>query len=186
MEWVRSIDQLGFPPQVSLAYRRCMAAERGLVVVAGQRESGLTTTMYAGLAEVLASDDAGSPRRPRKVVTIEDPIAYPLDGVTQLEVRVGFFFDDGIDVARREGGEVIMVGGLRCPSTVAKALLASRSCLVLASLYCLHPHEVAEQLVFQGASVAEVEAALLGVFVQELRVEVEHWTRADAGPGAAP
>jgi len=173
MEWTRTIDQLGFPPEVAEAYRRCLAAERGLVIVAGQRESGLTTTLYAGLLEVLASG------KRRRIVTIEDPIAYPLAGVTQLAVSVktGFFFDAGIDAARREGAEVIMVGGLFDRTTVDKALEAARSCLVVASLFCMHPHEVAPLLVQQGAAAADVEAALLGVFVQELVVKVEHSTR---------
>lgn len=172
MEWVRTIDQLGFLPEDARAYRDCMRADRGLVVIGGQRESGITTTMYAGLREIFDASKA------RRIVTIEDPIAYPLHGVTQLAVdaKAGFFFDDGIDIARREHADVIMVGGLFSPVTVEKALEAARSCLVLSSLFCMAPSDVASQLVAQGASPAAIEEVLLGVFVQELVVKVRSWT----------
>ncbi len=172
LEWTRTIEQLGFPAEAACAYRRCLAAERGLVIVAGQRDSGITTTIYAGLLHVVAHGTL------RKIVTIEDPIAYPLEGALQLSVdsAKGFFYDDGIDAARRYEADVIMVGGLFDPTTVVKALEAARTCLVISSLYCRVPRDAVDQLIAQGAAAPDIDAVLLGVFVQELVVRVDHWT----------
>jgi type II secretory ATPase GspE/PulE/Tfp pilus assembly ATPase PilB-like protein len=169
LEWTRTIDELGFPSEIAAAYRQCLAAEHGLVIVAGQRQSGLTTTVYAGLLELMA----------RRIVTVEDPIAYPLEGVLQLAVQSknGFFYDAGIDAARRHDADVIMVGGLFSPETVHKALEAARTRLVIASLFCVRPIDAINQLLDQGAAPEEVEASLLGVFVQELAVKVDYWLR---------
>jgi type II secretory ATPase GspE/PulE/Tfp pilus assembly ATPase PilB-like protein len=177
VEWVRTIDELGFPPAARDAYRRCLHAERGLLIVGGMRESGMSTTMYAGILELKAT------RAACKVVTIEDPIDAPIEGMTQLEVKAsrGFWFTDGIAAARELDADVIVVGGLRDRESIERALEAARSCLVIAGLYCSRPDDARASFVEYGAAAADVDAVLLGTFVQELVVSVEYLVR-DAPP----
>lgn len=163
MDWVRSIDDLGFPRDAAEAYRRCLRASCGLVLVTGQRGAGLTTTLYAGVRELVGQG--------RKVVTIEDPVEYLLPGVLQLSVAPDFFFDDGIDAARCAGAEAVVVGSLPDRTTISKALAAARSRLVLASFFCMRATEAPVRIAELAASPVE---GLLGVFHQRLRVEVEH------------
>ena len=86
-----AIEDLGMSPMLVRDYRRLLQNPSGLVLVVGPTGSGKSTTLYAGLSE-LAKDGR------RKVLTIEDPIEYSIEGIQQTWTRpdIGFNFADGM------------------------------------------------------------------------------------------
>jgi type IV pilus assembly protein PilB len=102
------------------------------VLVVGPTGSGKSTTLYAGL-QVLTADTS------RKVITVEDPIEYALDGIQQTQVRpeIGFEFANAMRAFVREDPDVILVGEIRDGETALEALRASQTGhLVLSTLHC--------------------------------------------------
>jgi general secretion pathway protein E len=93
----------------------------GMFVVVGPTGSGKTTTLYALLDELKL--------RERSVVTIEDPVEYKIDGITQMQVaeRRGFTFQVGLKDILRMDPDYILVGEVRDRASAQAALLASAS-----------------------------------------------------------
>jgi general secretion pathway protein E len=109
---------LGLEDDQVAAVRRLLADPSGLVLIAGPTGSGKTTTLYACLRSL------ASPTR--SIITIEDPIEYRLDGVTQVEVHpsLGLTFARGLRAILRQDPDAIMVGEIRDRDT---ARIASRA-----------------------------------------------------------
>jgi type IV pilus assembly protein PilB len=91
----------------------------GLVLITGPAGSGRTTTLYALLHERRRADS--------KLVTIEDPVAHPLDGVTQIEVDLaaGLTFERGLEAALRQAPDVLLLGEILTPAAAQAAVRAS-------------------------------------------------------------
>ena len=103
---------------------------QGMVVVTGPTGSGKTTTLYAGLNYLNAIH--------RNIITIEDPVEYQLEGVTQANVnpRAGLTFAAGLRSMLRQDPDVILVGEVRDPETAGTAVEAALTGhLVLTSLH---------------------------------------------------
>ncbi len=165
---VVTIDELGFPPGIAAAYRRLLDSPGGLVLVVGPTGSGKSTTLYAGL-QVLAADTS------RKVITVEDPIEYALEGVQQTQVRpeIGFEFASAMRAFVREDPDVILVGEIRDGETALEALRASQTGhLVLSTLHCNDTVDAVQRLADLGMHRNSIGAELLGVFSQRLAKRV--------------
>lgn len=109
---------------------RALDQPHGLILVTGPTGSGKTTTLYA-LLEKLAL-------RTRSVVTLEDPIEYSLEGITQIPANqhIGLSFADGLRSVLRQDPDVIMVGEIRDTETARLAVTAALTGhLVLATLH---------------------------------------------------
>ena len=89
------------------AYREALGAPDGIILVTGPTGSGKTTTLYASLDELNSPD--------RKIITVEDPIEYQLDGVNQMQVKpqIGLTFANVLRSILRQDPDVIMVGEIR-------------------------------------------------------------------------
>jgi type IV pilus assembly protein PilB len=158
------IDELGFPEQVARVYRRLLDSPGGLILVVGPTGSGKSTTLYAGL-QVLAADAT------RKVITVEDPIEYALDGIQQTQVRpeIGFEFADAMRAFVREDPDVILVGEIRDGETALEALRASQTGhLVLSTLHCNDSVDAVQRLRDLGMHPNSIGSELLAVFSQRL------------------
>jgi general secretion pathway protein E len=113
------LDGLGLDPAVRRRLERKLASPHGMMLVTGPTGSGKTTTLYAALR--------GLNRAAAKLVSIEDPVEYQIDGVTQIQVRP----DIGLDFARvlrsvvRHDPDIIMVGETRDPETAEIAVHAA-------------------------------------------------------------
>jgi type IV pilus assembly protein PilB len=161
---VVAIDELGFPPALAAAYRRLLDSPGGLVLVVGPTGSGKSTTLYAGLQQ-LAADTT------RKVITVEDPIEYALEGIQQTQVKpeIGFEFASAMRAFVREDPDVILVGEIRDGETALEALRASQTGhLVLSTLHCNDTVDAVQRLVDLGMHRNSIAAELLGVFSQRL------------------
>jgi len=110
------MDLLGFSDNVLSNFRRYITQPYGMVLVTGPTGSGKTTTLYAALTEIRTPED--------KIVTIEDPVEYQIDGITQIPVneKKGLTFARGLRSILRHDPDKIMVGEIRDPETAQIAI----------------------------------------------------------------
>jgi MSHA biogenesis protein MshE len=158
-----SLDLLGMPAAIAQRFRRLVERSAGMVLVTGPAGSGKTTTLYAAIKHL---------NRPGiKIVTVEDPVEYRLDRVTQLSVQT----KSGLDFARvlgtvlRQDPDLLLVGELRDPATVEMAFHAAMSGrLVLSSLPTINAIATLNRLLDMGAAGFTVAATVQGVLAQRL------------------
>ncbi|MBK6494265.1 MAG: type II/IV secretion system protein [Gemmatimonadetes bacterium] len=175
------VDELGFPPEIAKTYRRLFESPGGLILVVGPTGSGKSTTLYAGL-QLLAADAT------RKVITIEDPIEYALDGIQQTQVKpeIGFEFAHAMRAFVREDPDVILLGEIRDGETALEALRASQTGhLVLSTLHCNDTVDAVQRLVDLGMHRNSIGSELLAVFSQRLARRVCEGCRAPTTPPQA-
>jgi len=135
----------------------------GMIIATGPTGSGKTTTLYAFLRKVT---------RPEiKIITIEDPIEYHLEGISQTQVtpEKGYNFASGLKSIMRQDPDVILVGEIRDLETVETALQASLTGhLVLTTLHTNDAAGVIARLTSLGAKISNVAPALNMVIAQRL------------------
>lgn len=110
------LDLLGFSGDVLVRFRKYIQQPYGMVLVTGPTGSGKTTTLYAALTEIKAPED--------KIITIEDPVEYQIEGITQIPVneKKGLTFARGLRSILRHDPDKIMVGEIRDPETAQIAI----------------------------------------------------------------
>ncbi|MBE0461415.1 MAG: type II/IV secretion system protein [Candidatus Aminicenantes bacterium] len=110
------LDLLGFSDQVLSKFRRYISQPYGMVLVTGPTGSGKTTTLYAAITEIKSPED--------KIITIEDPVEYQIEGITQIPVneKKGLTFARGLRSILRHDPDKIMVGEIRDPETAQIAI----------------------------------------------------------------
>ena len=110
---------LGFAGAALAAYREALARPNGIILVTGPTGSGKTTTLYTSLIELNTPD--------RKVLAVEDPIEYQLDGVNQVQIKpqIGLSFAHVLRSMLRHDPDVIMVGEIRDLETAQIAIQAA-------------------------------------------------------------
>jgi len=110
------LDLLGFSDEVLARFGRYIVQPYGMVLVTGPTGSGKTTTLYAALTEIKAPED--------KIITIEDPVEYQIEGITQIPVneKKGLTFARGLRSILRHDPDKIMVGEIRDPETAQIAI----------------------------------------------------------------
>src|SRR3989344_1150856 len=106
-------------PYGSLTIRRMDNEPYGIILISGPTGSGKSTTLYAMLAEV--------DRASKNVLSLEDPIEYNMEGVSQSQVRpeIGYTFANGLRTALRQDPDVILVGEIRDKETAQLAIQAA-------------------------------------------------------------
>jgi len=99
--------QLGFDPEVLAHFEALLNRPRGIILVTGPTGSGKTTTLYTALARLNTAE--------RKILTVEDPVEYRLDGINQIQIKpsIGLTFASALRSILRQDPEVIMVGEMR-------------------------------------------------------------------------
>ena len=159
----RDLGEVGMPGEMLDRYRRVLSLAQGLVLVTGPTGSGKTTTLYASLNYV---------NRPgRKIVTIEDPVEYRLEGITQVQAKepIGLGFSSLLRSIVRHDPDVIMVGEVRDGVTANMALnSAITGHLVLATLHTNDAPTAVSRLASMGAPRYMVASALKVVLAQRL------------------
>jgi type IV pilus assembly protein PilB len=173
-----SITDLGFSAELAAHYERLLANPGGLLLVVGPTGSGKSTTLYAGL-QLLAGDPS------RKVISVEDPIEYSIDGVQQCQVlpEVGFNFANAMRAFVREDPDVILVGEIRDGETALEALRASQTGhLVLSTLHCNDTVDAVQRLLDLGMHPNSIGSELLAVIAQRLAKRICTECREEAAP----
>ncbi len=158
------VEDLGFSPTDADRYRRLVRSPQGMVLVVGPTGSGKSTTLYAALQE-LAKDAT------RKVITVEDPIEYAIDGIQQTQVHpeIGFAFANAMRAFVREDPDVILVGEIRDSETALEAIRASQTGhLVLSTLHCNDTVDAVQRLFDLGMHPNSIASELVAVISQRL------------------
>jgi type II secretory ATPase GspE/PulE/Tfp pilus assembly ATPase PilB-like protein len=159
----RDLGELGMPEDMLQRCRRVLSLAQGLVLVTGPTGSGKTTTLYASLSHI---------NRPgRKIVTIEDPVEYRLEGITQVQVKdsIGLGFSRLLRSIVRHDPDVIMIGEIRDAATANIALnSAITGHLVLATLHTNDAPTAVSRLASMGAPRYMIASALKVVLAQRL------------------
>jgi type IV pilus assembly protein PilB len=127
---MRSLDELGLDGDQRERFEESVAKPYGAILVTGPTGSGKSTSLYAALTEINAVE--------RKIITIEDPVEYRLDGINQMQVnrKAGLDFATGLRSMLRADPDVIMVGEIRDGETARIAIEAALTGhLVLSTLH---------------------------------------------------
>ena len=116
---LRSLDELGLDGDPRERFEASVAQAYGAVLVTGPTGSGKSTTLYAAMSEINDVE--------RKIITIEDPVEYRIEGINQMQVnrRAGLDFATGLRSMLRADPDVIMVGEIRDGETARIAIEAA-------------------------------------------------------------
>ncbi|MBB5693070.1 GspE/PulE family protein [Muricoccus pecuniae] len=156
-------EALGFSPAEIAALRELLGQTSRMVLVTGPTGSGKTTTLYAALNSV--------DRETLKVCTIEDPVEYRLEGVSQVQVRpqIGLTFPNALRAMLRHDPDVMLVGEIRDPETAEVAVQAALTGhLVLATLHTNDAPSAVTRLMDLGVPEYLIASVLRGVLAQRL------------------
>lgn len=158
-----SLMELGMPEDTNAVFEDQIKRPNGIILVTGPTGSGKTTTLYAALSEIV-SDTI-------KVLTVEDPVEYHLDGVNQIQVqhKVGLDFAAGLRAILRHDPDVVMIGEIRDKETAEAAIQASLTGhLVLSTLHTNDACSSATRLIDMGIEPFLVTSTLNAAMAQRL------------------
>jgi len=157
------LESLGFPADMLDRFGAMIAKPHGMILVTGPTGSGKSTTLYCALQKI---NDPG-----KKIITIEDPVEYQLNGVNQIHVKpqIGLTFANGLRSIVRQDPDVIMVGEIRDPETAEIAIQAALTGhLVFSTLHTNDAAGAVSRLLEMGVEDYLLASALLGVLAQRL------------------
>ena len=173
------LESLGMAPEVLKKFRRAVREPYGMVLITGPTGSGKTTTLYAALSELDAAEE--------KIVTIEDPVEYQLEGIVQIPVneKKGLTFARGLRSILRHDPDKIMVGEIRDTETAQIAVQSALTGhLVFTTVHANNAFDVIGRFAHMGMDVYSFVSSLNCVMAQRLvRLVCPHCrreTRADA------
>jgi len=157
------LDQLGFHVDILERWKKLITMPNGVILVTGPTGSGKSTTLYATLNAI---NDPNT-----KIVTIEDPVEYNIQGINQVQVhpKVGLTFAAGLRAFLRQDPDVMMVGEIRDHET---ALIAVQSALtghlVLSTLHTNDSVSAMTRLIDMGVEPFLLASSVQGIMAQRL------------------
>jgi general secretion pathway protein E len=157
------IDHLGFPEGTLERYTKLIDTPYGMLLVTGPTGSGKTTTLYASLNKINSDD--------KKIITVEDPIEYQIDGINQIQVKpqIGLTFANGLRHIVRQDPDIIMVGEIRDIETAEISIhSALTGHLVFSTLHTNDAPGAVTRLLDMGIEGFLVSSSLIGVLAQRL------------------
>lgn len=156
-------ESLGIEPRLLSILEHALAKPNGIILNTGPTGSGKTTTLYAILQKMHNTDN--------KILTIEDPIEYHIQGITQTQVEEakGYTFLNGLRAALRQDPDVIMVGEIRDSDTAKVAInSALTGHLVLSTLHTNSAAGAIPRLLELGVNPKVLSSALSVSLAQRL------------------
>jgi type IV pilus assembly protein PilB len=160
---ILDLNKLGFAPDVLGQFKSLLKRPYGLVLVCGPTGSGKTTTLYSALAMLNKSE--------KNIVTIEDPVEYELENISQTQVNdfIGLTFAKYLKHALRQDPDIILVGEIRDRETAEIAIQASLTGhLVLTTLHTNDSPSAITRLVEMGVEPYLISSSLLACLAQRL------------------
>ena len=168
-----ALDALGMPAAMLARFRGLIERPAGMVLVTGPTGSGKTTTLYSALSALNRPDT--------KIITVEDPVEYRLDRISQVQVnaKIGLDFARVLRTTLRQDPDIILVGEMRDQETVEIGLRAAiTGHLVLSTLHTMGAVATVHRLLDMGAPGYMIAAAVHGIVAQRLLRRVcEHCAR---------
>jgi general secretion pathway protein E len=157
------LEELGFEGEKLDTVNSLIHRPHGIILVTGPTGSGKTTTLYAALERINSPD--------KKIITIEDPIEYQIQGINQIQVnsKVNLTFANGLRSVLRQDPDVILVGEIRDRETADIAIHASLTGhLVFSTLHTNDSASAITRLVDMGIEPFLVASSLIAVVAQRL------------------
>lgn len=157
------LETLGLKDNLLSQVNKEIRRPNGMIIVTGPTGSGKSTTLYAVLKKISSPEI--------KIITIEDPIEYHLEEISQTQVdpTKGYDFASGLKAIMRQDPDVILVGEIRDLETVNIALQASLTGhLVLTTLHTNDAAGAIARLISLGAKLSNIAPALNMVIAQRL------------------
>ena len=158
-----SLQQLGMPDNLLATWQHLISQPHGMILITGPTGSGKTTTLYATLEKI---NDQKT-----KIITVEDPVEYQLEGITQIQANaaIGLSFAAGLRSIVRQDPDVIMVGEIRDHETAEIAIeSALTGHLVFSTLHTNDAAGAITRLQDMGVEGYLISSSLLGVQAQRL------------------
>ncbi len=160
---VKGIDELGLSPENLELMREAIEKPYGMILISGPTGSGKSTTLYSLLKEI----DKDS----QNVLSLEDPVEYSIEGVSQSQVRpeIGYDFATGLRTTLRQDPDIIMVGEIRDAETAKLAIQASLTGhLVLSTIHTNTAAGIIPRLVDMGVDPYLIPPTLILGVAQRL------------------
>jgi len=158
-----TLQQLGMDEETYGMFKGLIDRPHGILLVTGPTGSGKTTTLYAALNAIVGPG--------LKVLTVEDPVEYHLQGVNQIPVNplVGMTFEKGLRAILRHDPDVVMIGEIRDLETARAATQAAMTGhLVLSTLHTNDAASAAIRLIEMGVEPFLVSSTVIGAMAQRL------------------
>lgn len=172
------LSDLGMLSDHSILFQKWISAPNGIILVTGPTGSGKTTTLYTALD--LGNDGL------KKIITVEDPVEYKLQGITQLQVNsdIGFTFAAALRSILRHDPDVILIGEIRDEETAAIAVQSALTGhLVFSTLHTNSAVGSITRLADMGVERFLLASSLRGIMAQRLvRRLCPHCSRPVAQP----
>jgi type IV pilus assembly protein PilB len=160
---VRTFQDLGISAENLAVIRKAIQKPYGIILISGPTGSGKSTTLYAMLQEV---DKMG-----KNVISLEDPVEYNIEGVSQSQVRpeIGYTFAAGLRSVLRQDPDIIMVGEIRDKETAQLAIQAALTGhLVLSTIHTNNAIGVIPRLIDMGVDPYLIAPTLVLAMAQRL------------------
>lgn len=157
------LDSLGMTTQIVSDIRKLIGRPNGIFLVTGPTGSGKTTTLYSGIKELNTLED--------KLLTVEDPVEYDIEGIMQVPVKesVGMTFAGALRAFLRQDPDRIMVGEIRDKETAEIAIQASLTGhMVLSTLHTNDSASTVTRLIDMGIEPFLISSTVVGVLAQRL------------------
>ena len=172
------LGRLGFDRHLFERMEHYTSMPHGIFLVTGPTGSGKSTTLYSSLKRINQSD--------KKIITIEDPVEYQMDGINQIHVnpQIGLTFASGLRHIVRQDPDVIMVGEIRDRETADTAIRASLTGhFVFSTLHTNDAPSAITRLADMGVENYLITSSVVAVLAQRLvrlicqHCKVENGTR---------
>ena len=157
------LEKLGFGQEFLVKFRHIINRPEGMLLVTGPTGSGKTTTLYAVLKEVLSPEV--------KIVTVEDPVEYSMEGVNQIQVnpQINLTFASGLRSILRHDPDIILIGEIRDRETASIAIQSALTGhLVFSTLHTNDSASAFTRLMDMGMEDYLISSCLIGVLAQRL------------------
>ncbi len=175
------LRRLGFDDHMLARMEHFTSLPHGIFLVTGPTGSGKSTTLYSALKRINLPD--------KKIITIEDPVEYQMDGINQLHVnpQIGLTFASGLRHIVRQDPDVIMVGEIRDRETADIAIRAALTGhLVFSTLHTNDAPSALTRLADMGIENYLITSSLVAVLAQRLVRVICTNCRTGAGTAISP
>ncbi|PYS01533.1 MAG: type II secretion system protein GspE [Acidobacteria bacterium] len=174
------LRRLGFPDDLYEKICQMTSKPHGIFLVTGPTGSGKSTTLYSALKRINIPD--------RKIITIEDPVEYQMEGINQIHVnpQIGLTFAAGLRHIVRQDPDIIMVGEIRDLETADIAIRSALTGhLVFSTLHTNDAPSAVTRLVDMGVEDYLLASSLIGILAQRLvRVNCKQCKKSERIPAA--
>jgi len=158
-----NFDTLGFDPATLKLFLDALTQPHGIVLVTGPTGSGKTTTLYTAL-QLLNKPDV-------KILTVEDPVEYQMEGVNQIQVKpqIGLTFANALRSIVRQDPDVIMIGEIRDLETAQIAVQSALTGhMVISTLHTNDAPSTVNRLLDMGVEDYLLTSTVNGILAQRL------------------